>query len=212
MCALKNATTPYTVQRSMASAKNRPLRSWGWASTVAQRRCGCVANEDRCARGVREGHGPLGGRGGGQRGGGGENDDERGAATGSAPSRGRMGAPEASVRVTAPGVRGDCGVGAESGGEPDDGCTGATTIGAPEASVRVIHTAASNAPVGRGGRPAMPGERRACRSPLLPGSQHDTQHDTHSADSVGTVSPMPTKAAPASTRRPRRRAAAAPRS
>ena len=69
--------------------------------------------------------------------GGGDNDDERGAATGSAPSRGRIGAPEASVRVTAPGVRGDCGVGAESGGEPDDGCTGATTIGAPEASVRV---------------------------------------------------------------------------
>ena len=63
MCALKNATTPYTVQRSMASAKNRPLRSWGWASTVAQRRCGCVANEDRCARGVREGEGPLGGEG-----------------------------------------------------------------------------------------------------------------------------------------------------
>ena len=75
-----------------------------------------------CARAVREGHGPLGGRGGGQQAGGSDNDDKRGAATEGQRRRETQDGGAGGVREGHRPwcVRGDCGVDAESGGEPDD--------------------------------------------------------------------------------------------
>ena len=78
-----------------------------------------------CARAVREGHGPLGGRGGGQQAGDGDNDDERGAAT---QGRGAVARQDGGAGGVREGHRPWCARRlrrrrGEWRGQPDDGCS-----------------------------------------------------------------------------------------